>query len=174
MKNKLVSIALVALSVGLGSAAWYFTRPAVYALPSWQGVSLTGQTLRLPDNKNKLTLVNFWSTNCTGCIAEMPTLKKAYQTQHANGLEIIAVSMAYDHPNFVSAFTQQQQLPFPVVLDSLVDVNQSETEGKHAQHFGGVLATPTTFVLNNKGQVVQQFIGEIHPEELDKLLKEYL
>jgi peroxiredoxin len=174
MKSKLGWMVLVVLSIGLGTAGWYFTRPAVYVLPTWQGVSLTGQVLRLPDSKNKLTLVNFWSTSCTGCIAEMPTLKKAYQAQHGQGLEIIAVSMAYDHPNFVSAFAQQQQLPFPVVLDSLVDVNNSETEGKHAQHFGGVLATPTTFVLNHKGQVVQQFIGEIHEEELNKLLKQYL
>lgn len=174
MKNKLAWTAVLILSMLLGSAGWFFSRPAVYALPSWQGVSLAGQALRLPDSKNKLTLVNFWSTSCTGCIAEMPTLKKAYQMQHAHGLEIIAVSMAYDHPNFVAAFAQQQQLPFPVVLDSLVDANTSETEGRHAKHFGGVLATPTTFVLNNQGQVVQQFIGEIHPEELNKLLKEYL
>ncbi|MBT7120902.1 MAG: TlpA family protein disulfide reductase, partial [Nitrosomonadales bacterium] len=77
------------------------------------GEKITSQQLL-----GKLTLINFWATDCPGCINEMPGLIETYKQYHAQGLEIIAVAMYYDPPSRVVSYSKNNKLPFPVVLDS--------------------------------------------------------
>jgi len=75
--------------------------------------------------------------------------------------------MEYDPPAYVAQFAQSRQLPFRVAIDH---------DGRLAQAFGPVQFTPTTFVVNRRGEVVKRYVGEpdfaaLH-QLLDKLLKE--
>jgi len=79
--------------------------------------SITGEAIKLYQVKNNFTIINFWATDCPGCIKEMPGLTNVYNQLKGQGLQIIAVSMSYDPPNQVLNFTQKNKIPFPVVLD---------------------------------------------------------
>ncbi len=37
--------------------------------------SITGEAIKLYQVKNNFTIINFWATDCPGCIKEMPTME---------------------------------------------------------------------------------------------------
>lgn len=126
---------------------------------------LDGQSQRLDALRGKVVLVNFWATSCATCVAEMPQLVAMQARLDTRGLRTLAVAMAYDAPANVVRFVQNRQLPLPVVIDNL---------GAMARAFGDVEATPTTFVIDRQGRVVQQIVGAPDFKALDALLNKLL
>jgi peroxiredoxin len=127
--------------------------------------TLEGKTITTASLKDQVVLVNFWATDCPGCIAEMPDLIKTYNQYHNKGLEVIAVAMSYDPPDHVLNYKQKNALPFPVMHDGFGDI---------ASKFNDVRVTPTTFILDKQGRVIQHLIGELDFVALHKLLDEQL
>lgn len=123
--------------------------------------TLEGKKISMAELKGKTVLVNFWSTDCSGCIKEMPDLVNTYNTYKSKGFEIIAVAMPYDPPAQVLNFSTQKSLPFPVMHDGLSEITTA---------FGGVNLTPTTFIFNPKGERVQKTIGELDFVKLRQML----
>ncbi len=99
----------------------------------------------------KVMLVNFWATSCTTCVKEMPEVIATYQKYKDQGFDTLAVAMSYDPPAYVSNFAESRQLPFKVAMDST---------GEIAHSFGKVQLTPTTFLINKRGEIVKRFVGE--------------
>jgi peroxiredoxin len=126
---------------------------------------LDGQSQRLDALRGHVLLVNFWATSCVTCVAEMPQLVATQTRLHQRGLRTLAVAMAYDAPANVVRFVQNRQLPLPVVIDNL---------GTMARAFGDVQATPTTFVIDRQGIVVQRIVGAPDFKALDALLDKLL
>jgi len=115
--------------------------------------------------KGKVTLVNFWATTCVSCVKEMPELASTYNKFKDRGFETVAVAMSYDPPTYVVNFAQSRQLPFKVAIDNT---------GAVAQAWGDIKITPTTFIVNKKGQIVKRYIGEPDFEALHQLLDKLL
>ena len=152
-------IALVAVVV-LGSAAYFFTR--VPDAPQVTFKTLSDGQITTAQLKGKVTLVNFWATSCVTCVAEMPKIVETHQKYQAQGYETIAVAMSYDPPNYVSKFVESRKLPFKVSLD---------LDGAIAGAFSGVRLTPTTFVIDKKGRIIKQYLGEPKFAELHALIE---
>ena len=81
------------------------------------------------------------------------------------GLGTIAVEMSYDPPEYVRQFAEKNGLPFTVALDP---------DGAVAQAFGNVRVTPTTFVIDRQGQIIQQYVGEPDFAKLHALIESVL
>lgn len=133
--------------------------------PQASFTTLEGRRIALSDLKGRMVLVNFWATSCPGCIKEMPKLVENYKQYHAKGFEVIAVAMSYDPPSHVVNYAKKNMLPFPVALD---------TDSSLAQAFGNVQVTPTSFIIDPQGNVVQRIMGEIDFAALRSLLDEKL
>ena len=69
--------------------------------------------------------------------------------------------MYYDPPSRVIIFTKNNNLPFPVVLD---------TNKKIISKFNNVKLTPTSIILDKNGYVINTIIGEIDFNEFNKNL----
>lgn len=157
-----LALALIAaVSIGF----WLVSKPN--AIPDSHFVTLPGQTLTEKDLLGKVTLVNFWATSCTSCVAEMPELVQTFERYRPQGFRLIAVSMSYDPAAYVLNFAQSRKLPFDVALD---------TTGQLAKDWGDVNLTPTTYIVNKKGHIVKKFVGtpdfvQLHAL-IEKLLKE--
>lgn len=123
------------------------------------------QQLSMQSLKNKVVLVNFWATDCPGCIKEMPQLIDTYHQYKAKGLEVIAVAMPYDQLSQITNYSRSQALPFPVVYDSAAEIT-----GK----FGGVNLTPTAFIYDKQGRLIQKTIGDLDFNALHQLLNKEL
>jgi peroxiredoxin len=135
------------------------------AAPQVIFVSLQGDKIATADLRGRVALVNFWATDCPGCMREMPDMIKTYDKYRGQGLELIAVAMKYDPPNYVIAYTQKNALPFKVALDPL---------GELAKSFGDVKLTPTTFVIDRRGNIVSRILGEPDFIKLHQLLEQKL
>ncbi|PIT83916.1 TlpA disulfide reductase family protein [Limnohabitans sp. 15K] len=130
-------------------------------------VLLDGSKITSKQLQGKVSLVNFWATSCTTCVAEMPELMATHNKFKDRGFETLAVAMSYDPPSYVVNFAQSRQLPFKVAIDNT---------GAVAREWGDIKLTPTTFVVNKQGVIVKRFVGtpdfvELH-QLIDKLLAE--
>ena len=125
-------------------------------------VTIEGEKITSKDLLGKVVLINFWATDCSGCIAEMPDLIKTFNMYKNKNFQLIAVSMFYDPPNRVVSFSKKNNLPFPVVLD---------LEKKIMSEFNGVSLTPTSFLINHEGEIINKIIGEIDFREFKELLE---
>ncbi|MBT9474993.1 TlpA disulfide reductase family protein [Polaromonas sp.] len=135
------------------------------AAPESSFVLLDGSKRITADLKGKVTLVNFWATSCVTCVAEMPKLIATHNKYKSQGYDTLAVAMSYDPPNYVVNFAQTRQLPFNVAIDNT---------GTVAKAWGDVQLTPTTFLVNKRGQIVKQFVGEPDFDALHKLIEKLL
>jgi peroxiredoxin len=99
------------------------------------------------------------------CVAEMPKLVATHQKYVSRGFDTVAVAMSYDPPSYVVNYAQTRQLPFKVAIDNT---------GAVAKAWGDVKLTPTTYLVNKRGEIVKQYVGEpdftaLHPL-IEKLL----
>ena len=133
--------------------------------PASSFVLLDGSTLRTEQLQGKVTLVNFWATSCTTCVAEMPELVATYTKYKDRGYETLAVAMSYDPPAYVVNFTESRQLPFKVAIDNT---------GANAQAWGDVKLTPTTYLVNKRGEIVKRYVGTPDFAELHRLIEKLL
>ena len=128
-------------------------------------VLLDGSKQTTADFQGKVTLVNFWATSCVTCVAEMPKIISTYNKYHAKGYDTVAVAMSYDPPSYVVNYAQSRALPFKVAIDNT---------GAVAKAWGDVQLTPTTFVLNKRGEIVKKYVGEPDFAALHQLIEKLL
>jgi len=135
------------------------------AAPPSTFVLLDGSSHTTADLKGKVTLVNFWATSCTTCVAEMPQIVATHDKFKARGYETIAVAMQYDPPSYVVNFAETRKLPFKVAIDNT---------GAVARAWGDVKLTPTTYIVNKQGEIVKRYVGAPDFAELHKLIEKLL
>jgi peroxiredoxin len=133
--------------------------------PESSFVLLDGSTMSATQLQGKVSLVNFWATSCTTCVAEMPEIVATYKKYKDQGYETMAVAMSYDPPSYVVNFAQTRQLPFKVAIDNT---------GAVARAWGDIQLTPTTFLLNKRGEIVKRYVGTPNFAELHQLIEKLL
>jgi peroxiredoxin len=135
------------------------------AAPESTFVLLDGSKKTAVDLKGKVTLVNFWATSCVTCVAEMPKIIATYNKYQAQGYDTLAVAMSYDPPSYVVNYTETRKLPFKVAIDNT---------GAVAKAWGDVQLTPTTYLVNKRGEIVKQYVGEPDFAALHNLIEKLL
>ena len=156
---------MAALALAIGAAfAWQLSASRDSA-PAVAYTLLDGKRGELQALRGKVVLVNFWATSCVTCIKEMPAIVSTYEKFRARGYETLAVAMSYDPPALVARFAESRRLPFPVAIDNT---------GAIAKSFGDVAQTPTTFLINKRGQIVKRYVGEPDFAALQRLIEALL
>jgi len=95
----------------------------------------------------------------------MPKMIATYDKYHAKGYDMLAVAMSYDPPSYVVNYAETRKLPFQVAIDNT---------GKVAKDWGEVQLTPTSYVVNKKGEIVKRYVGEPDFAELHRLIEKLL
>jgi peroxiredoxin len=111
---------------------------------------LAGHHADLASLRGKVVILNFWYVGCDGCQFEQPILERVYHAQRGHGVVVLGLDIS-DDPQTVSTYVARMGLDYPVVLD--------------VDHAGvldyQVVATPTTFVIDQRGVVRAKHIGAI-------------
>ncbi|HEX9021908.1 MAG TPA: TlpA disulfide reductase family protein [Nitrospirota bacterium] len=157
MRLPLWIIAATLISAGAfavsSSAAGLGTDPGKQA-PPVELPDLAGRTVSLSQFKGKVVLLNFWSTLCAPCTAELPSLDRLSTALRGEGLVVLAVAIdASDKP--VREFAAKNKFALTVLLDR-------EKEVFFDQYAGPGL--PATYFIDRNGIIVEKFSG---PREWD-------
>jgi peroxiredoxin len=143
----------VTLAAGLGLAFAMLAgcSSRVEQAPAVSYTLLDGRRTELAALRGHVVLVNFWATSCAPCVEEMPEIVANWRRFSPQGFETLAVSMQYDPPALVSNFAQARALPFGVAIDNT---------GEIAQRLGNVQFTPTSLLINKRGEIVKRWLGK--------------
>ncbi len=155
----------LALAIGAGAFSAIESVGVRQMAPSVAYTLLDGTPSSTDALRGKVVLVNFWATSCVSCVHEMPRIAATHERFKARGFETLAVAMSYDPPAAVVGFAQSRQLPFGVVIDNT---------GAVARAFGDVRLTPTTLLINKRGEVVKRYLGEPDFVALERLVEALL
>ena len=155
--DKRKGMAAVLAIIVIAAGVWLWTGSGVDRAPAATMQTLEGERLELADLRGQPVLVNFWATDCPGCIEEMPHLKELYADLSGQGLRMVAIAMSYDDAEAVARLAERRELPWRIAHDA---------DGSLARAFGDVNLTPTTFVIDPEGRIVQQTIGMLDMEKL--------
>ncbi|WHZ09714.1 MAG: C-type cytochrome biogenesis protein ResA (thioredoxin) [Burkholderiaceae bacterium] len=163
MKRSLYSIAAV-LVLAIAGGVIYLNAGRT-AAPQSTFVLLDGSRESTADFHGKVTLVNFWATSCTTCIAEMPQIAATYDRFKSKGFDTIAVAMSYDQPSYVVNYSETRKLPFKVAIDNT---------GTVAKAWGDVQLTPTSYLVDKHGEIVKRYVGAPDFADLHRLIEKLL
>lgn len=128
--------------------------------PALAAYDLAGQQVELARWQGKQVYLNFWSSGCGGCLAEMGTLEKLSKT-YADNVVVVAVNTDPDGVN-IAALLAQQHISYPVIRDQL-----GITKERYQ-----VVGTPTSFVIDASGNVTAQHEGARNEQQLTALFKQ--
>ncbi len=127
----------------------------------------SGQEVRLETFRDRVVLLNFWATWCAPCIREMPSLDRLQATLRDEGLEVVAVSQDFAGLKVVKPFFER--------LD-LANLELYLNSGGQLARAIGVVALPTTFLIDRDGRLVGGVEGpaEWDSEEAVRLIRHYI
>ena len=108
--------------------------------PAFKAKLLSGDTYSMGTPADQVVVLHFWATWCVPCRTEMPLFEAYYKAHHAEGLQMIAISMdkAEDESK---AREIMKAFSFPAAL-----AKDASFKG-----YGRIWRLPLTFVIDRKG-----------------------
>ena len=129
-------------------------------IPSFSVPLLNEEIFRLVEEKGRIVVVNWWSTSCSPCIAEIPGFNKLVEKYNSNG-DIIFLAIAWDSETRVKNFLAQNEFNYKHALynDETVKI------------FGG--AFPRNLVIDRRGDIAYSELGadEDQWKKIDQVLQ---
>ena len=130
--------------------------------PPIAALDITGKRVDLANYRGKVLLIDFWATNCPPCLEALPHVKKLYEKYHAQGFEILGISLDV-HQQTVVSFQRTREIPWQLMmLDS--------SRGSLRQPYK-IRAIPSLYLVNRKGKVVQ---FDLYGDELSRAIAQML
>lgn len=142
--------------------------------PAIQLTSDTGQAKRLSDYKGKVVLLNFWASDCGGCIMELPSIIDIQATNKTKSFTVVGISMDIPYEELkneqqawdkVKPFMAKSKINYPILMgyESLF------------KKFG-LNALPDTLLFDKNGKIAAVYVGIISKDNaeanINKLLPE--
>ena len=107
--------------------------------------ALDGREVDLSKLTGKVVLVQFWSTTCGPCVAEIPTVKTVYEKLHDRGFEVVAIALD-DKETPLRRFIKDKALPWPQHFDG------KGWENRFAVQYG-IFSIPTMWLVDKRGNL---------------------
>lgn len=117
-----------------------------------------GNIFKLSSQIGKVVVLNYWSTNCGPCIAEIPGFIKLQNEMADKGVRFVGISYPEKWKTIIP-FARKHKINYTLLVDD------STFFAKY-----GPMPGPTTFVINRRGEIAHIIAGEITQKELKPLL----
>jgi peroxiredoxin len=108
--------------------------------PEFAGKDLTGKPFSLESLKGKIVVLNFWFTQCGGCIAEMGELNKLKHTY--DGKDVVFLAITFDDVNKIKTFLEKKKFEYAIIPGSKKTCNDYDIYGY-----------PTSMVIDQNGVI---------------------
>ncbi|MGA2685677.1 MAG: TlpA disulfide reductase family protein [Verrucomicrobiota bacterium] len=114
--------------------------------PDFSETDVDDKPLALTDHKGKVVLIDFWATWCPPCRAEIPNVVATYKKYHAEGFDIIGVSLDQDREKLLG-YTSQNEMTWPQFFDG-------QGWGNKLAVKYGIESIPATYLLDGNGVII--------------------
>lgn len=132
--------------------------------PDFSLKTLEGKTVKLSDYKGKVVLIDFWATWCPPCKKGIPDLIELQKT-YSKDLVIVGISLDQERTiKDLKPFIENYGINYPVVLG----------DQKVVLDYGGVNAIPTSFIVDQKGFIVDSHVGLVSKSVYENKIKTLL
>ena len=84
-------------------------------VPDFSTTDLDGNPISLEQYRGKVVLLDFWAVWCGPCIAEMPNVKKVYDTYKDEGFDVIGISLDTDE-DILRDYLKENEIPWRQVF----------------------------------------------------------
>lgn len=152
----------IAIAVAAGAfVLWKLVAPSPPTqgpAPDFTLETTEGETLTLSELQGQVVVLNFWATWCGPCRAEIPELAR-FHAQHPE-VELLGISVDEDLSEAsVAKIGQRLGITYPVLHDPT-----GVASGPYR-----VSTLPTTFVVDEQGQIIGRRIGAVDEATLEEL-----
>jgi peroxiredoxin len=121
------------------------------AAPDFSLKDLNGRKIGLSGLKGKIVVLNFWSTTCPPCVAELPSLNALYHDLAKHGLVVLGIALdASDKP--VRELAQRLRIEYPVLMDSSQEVYFDSY---------ALFGQPVSILIDRTGRVREKIVGQV-------------
>ena len=153
-----------ASTVNATDAAFGETSTEGKLAPDFTLSSTSGNTIKLSDYRGKVVVLDFWATWCPPCKAEIPDFIKLYSKYKDDGFQMLGVSLDQGGLKDVVPFIKDHGINYPIVLGTEEIVSA----------YGGIRGIPTTFVIDKKGYIRDEFVGYRPASVFEKDIQQFV
>lgn len=140
--------------------------------PQFHLMADTGKFARLSDYRGKVVLLNFWATDCVGCVLEIPSIIDVETAYKMKGFTVVGVSMDIPYDGMkdaneawgkVKPFIEKSKINYPILMgsDSLF------------KEFG-LTQLPDTLLIDKTGRVAAVYVGLISKDNVETNIRKLL
>jgi thiol-disulfide isomerase/thioredoxin len=133
--------------------------------PEFKLTGIDGKEVKLSDYKGKIVILDFWATWCGPCRRGIPDLV-SLQKEYKNKLVVIGISLdkVSGTDKDVKPFIKEYKINYPVIWGN----------EKVTKDYGDIQAIPTSFVINQDGNIVDKHVGLVPKEAYVSRIKSLL
>ena len=134
-------------------------------VPDFTTTDLDGNPISLEQYRGKVVLLDFWAVWCGPCIAEMPNVKKVYDTYKDEGFDIIGISLDIDEERLRN-YLKENEIPWRQVFSG------KGWDSPVSRQYG-IRAIPAPWLIDKDGTLItHQARGETLEQLIAKALKD--
>lgn len=133
--------------------------------PEFKLTEIDGKEIKLSDYKGKIVILDFWATWCGPCRRGIPDLV-SLQKEYKDKLVVIGISLdkVSGTDKDVKGFMKEYKINYPVIWGN----------EKVTKDYGDIQAIPTSFVIDQKGNIVDKHVGLVPKEAYVSQIKSLL
>ncbi len=127
--------------------------------PAFQLATDDGKKMQLSDYRGKVVLLNFWATDCGGCVLEIPSFIEIEKAYKGRGFTAVGVSMDISYEGLKDAneawgrvrpFTLKHGVNYPIAM------GDDEISKAYALN-----AFPATYLIDKSGKIAVAYVGVV-------------
>jgi thiol-disulfide isomerase/thioredoxin len=127
--------------------------------PEFTARSMDGSTISLRDFEGRVVIVNFWTTWCPSCVAELPVLQEVDQRYSDQEVVVLAVDIG-ERESDVRRFLDDNDLDLTVLLDRSEEIAYAYN----------IRSIPTAIIVDPYGEIDAVHLGAASASQLDEYI----
>ena len=164
VSTKTIMTALLVFSTFISTPVYGDDRLAYGTrLNEFEGIDvwINSSPISIASLKNKVVVIDFYTSRCSNCLAAVPHVVALYHKYHGKGLEVVGVHTpeleSERQIEVIKATAKRLGIDYPIAVD-----NASRTWNAYSNRYW-----PNLLIFDKEGKLVYQHAGEGAYEEID-------
>jgi peroxiredoxin len=133
--------------------------------PAFRLENAAGKKTQLSNLRGKVVLLDFWATECGGCVREIPWFMDLARAYKEKGLAVAGVSVDILYEDLkgsqeawtrVTPFVETHHVNYPILMGD-DQVNKTYD----------IQALPLTYLIDKRGRIAAKYVGVVDKENVE-------